>query len=82
MHATRRDMLQGALAGAAAALMPSALSAEVPAPLSRAIPSSREAMPLVGLGTWITFNVGNDRELHLLRHFGYADRIRYYWNSR
>jgi diketogulonate reductase-like aldo/keto reductase len=28
--------------------------------LTRAIPSSGEALPLVGLGTWITFNVGND----------------------
>jgi diketogulonate reductase-like aldo/keto reductase len=26
----------------------------------RRIPSSGEAIPLVGLGTWITFNVGND----------------------
>ena len=24
------------------------------------IPSTREAMPIVGLGTWITFNVGGD----------------------
>jgi diketogulonate reductase-like aldo/keto reductase len=32
-----------------------------PAPLAtRAIPSSGEAIPLVGLGTWITFNVGRD----------------------
>jgi diketogulonate reductase-like aldo/keto reductase len=29
-------------------------------PLTRAIPSSGERLPLVGLGTWITFNVGND----------------------
>ena len=28
--------------------------------LTRAIPSSGEALPLVGLGTWITFNVGDD----------------------
>jgi len=28
--------------------------------LTRAIPSSGEQLPLVGLGTWITFNVGND----------------------
>jgi hypothetical protein len=31
------------------------------APFSRArFPSSGEALPLVGLGSWITFNVGND----------------------
>lgn len=27
---------------------------------TRAIPSTGEALPIVGLGTWITFNVGND----------------------
>ena len=30
-------------------------------PTTRAIPSSGEAIPLVGLGSWITFNVGDDR---------------------
>ena len=29
--------------------------------LSRVIPSSGEALPVIGLGSWITFNVGNDR---------------------
>ena len=28
--------------------------------MMRTIPSSGEAMPAVGLGTWITFNVGDD----------------------
>ena len=31
-------------------------------PGSSAIPSTGEALPRVGLGTWITFNVGNDRD--------------------
>lgn len=31
-----------------------------PAPLTRAVPSSGEAIPLIGLGSWITFNVGSD----------------------
>ncbi|HQS58062.1 MAG: aldo/keto reductase [Gallionellales bacterium 35-53-114] len=30
-------------------------------PATRAIPSSGEALPLVGLGSWISFNVGNDK---------------------
>ena len=33
-----------------------------PGLLMRAIPSSGEQIPLVGLGSWITFNVGRDRE--------------------
>src|SRR6516162_1199228 len=33
-----------------------------PGGLTRSIPSSGEALPLVGLGTWITFNVGDDPE--------------------
>lgn len=32
-----------------------------PQPLTRAIASSGEQIPVVGLGSWITFNVGNDR---------------------
>ena len=31
-------------------------------PSTRRIPSSGEALPVVGLGSWITFNVGNDAE--------------------
>jgi diketogulonate reductase-like aldo/keto reductase len=43
-------------------------------PLSKAIPSSREEIPLVGLGSWITFNVGNDASARgqcaeVMRHF-------------
>lgn len=32
-----------------------------PAILTRPIPSTGEAIPAIGLGSWITFNVGNDR---------------------
>jgi len=28
--------------------------------LARTIPSTGEALPVVGLGTWITFNIGED----------------------
>ena len=50
----RRTLLQwGALTAAGEAAAQSA-------PSTRAIPSSGEAIPCVGLGTWITFNVGND----------------------
>lgn len=53
----RRTLLAGAIGLAAAATRSGEARA---APLTRAIPSSGEAVPLVGLGTWITFNVGRD----------------------
>jgi diketogulonate reductase-like aldo/keto reductase len=53
----RRQVL-GALFGGVAALLAPARA--IAAPLTRPIPSTGEALPLVGLGTWITFNVGND----------------------
>jgi diketogulonate reductase-like aldo/keto reductase len=52
---TRRVFL-GSMASAAL-VGPAAVA---PAVLARPIPSSGEALPLVGLGSWITFNVGND----------------------
>lgn len=58
-NVTRRRLL-GAIA-AAPLLAPAAALAQQARPATRAIPSSGEALPLVGLGTWITFNVGNDR---------------------
>lgn len=55
----RRDLLLHLLpaggATAAFAQLPTA-----PRPLTRPIPSSGERIPIVGLGSWITFNVGND----------------------
>lgn len=60
---TRRAVIRTLAAGAAGALLrPYAALARGPvaAPLARAIPSSGEKLPVVGLGTWITFNVGDD----------------------
>lgn len=51
----RRDLL-----GAGALALAGAAGAQPAAPATRPIPSSGEALPRVGLGTWITFNVGND----------------------
>jgi diketogulonate reductase-like aldo/keto reductase len=60
---SRRTFLTSvAAAGVAAAFRPH-VSAAYPGPgpiLTRAIPSSGEAIPLVGLGSSITFNVGDD----------------------
>jgi diketogulonate reductase-like aldo/keto reductase len=50
----RRNVLLGALGLAAAPW----LRAQPVA--TRSVPSSGEQLPLVGLGSWITFNVGND----------------------
>lgn len=55
----RRRTLRALAAMSASALLPPA-SAQPRTVLARPIPSSGEAMPVVGLGTWITFNVGND----------------------
>lgn len=59
----RRTLLAGAGAGLAGALLAPSLRADGDGPLSRTIPSSGHAIPAVGLGSWITFNVGTDAEL-------------------
>jgi diketogulonate reductase-like aldo/keto reductase len=58
MSVQRRQLL-AALAGSWPVLDTFA-QAPSSALLTRAIPSSGEAIPLVGLGSWITFNVGHD----------------------
>ena len=50
----------GAL-GAGMLLQPQRLVAQNRPFLTRPIPSTGEPLPVVGLGSWITFNVGNDR---------------------
>jgi diketogulonate reductase-like aldo/keto reductase len=49
-----------AATGATAMLRPTVATAQPSTILTRAIPSTGEALPVVGLGTWITFNVGDD----------------------
>ena len=56
MRVTRRAVL----AGAGAALAATSLGAAAGGALSRPVPSSGEPVPAVGLGSWITFNVGAD----------------------
>jgi diketogulonate reductase-like aldo/keto reductase len=53
----RRRLLQAATAATLLPLVP----ANATPILTRKIPSTGEDMPVVGLGTWIVFNVGNDR---------------------
>src|SRR3546814_20481854 len=58
-HTSRRAVLGGLAALPFAGSFPTALAA----PITRAIPSSGEAVPVIGMGSWITFNVGEDRRL-------------------
>ena len=59
--AGRRQFLRTMAAAAATYLFwPSAGSAKAQPVRTRPIPSSGEQIPVVGLGSWITFNVGND----------------------
>jgi diketogulonate reductase-like aldo/keto reductase len=60
----RRALLASAAAAGAAAILPRRVIAQRASILTRQIPSSGEAVPLIGLGTWITFNVGNDPVAH------------------
>jgi diketogulonate reductase-like aldo/keto reductase len=57
----RRKVLRSLLAtGATALFWPVVGPAKQPAVITKPIPSSGEAIPVIGLGSWITFNVGND----------------------
>jgi diketogulonate reductase-like aldo/keto reductase len=58
-HPTRRTFLLGGATLAASTLAPP-LRAQAPQVLMRSIPSTGEQIPAIGLGTWITFNVGDD----------------------
>src|SRR5918992_4141182 len=59
---SRRELVRRLLAGSAAtALWPHVAGAQARGPiLTRRISSTGEALPVVGLGSWITFNVGDD----------------------
>jgi diketogulonate reductase-like aldo/keto reductase len=65
---SRRDALALMAAGAAAAAGGAAAGASM---LARAIPSSNETIPAVGLGTWQTFDTrgGLDAQREVLRRF-------------
>ncbi len=61
---SRRSLLLGVTAIAASHLLwPGSAMGGTSQPLTRKIPSSGEAIPMVGLGSWITFNVGRDTQL-------------------
>jgi diketogulonate reductase-like aldo/keto reductase len=57
---TRRSVIHALAGTAAAALLQPLFALARTAPITRPIPSSGEALPVIGLGSWITFNVGDD----------------------
>ncbi|MGO1080745.1 aldo/keto reductase [Inquilinus sp. CA228] len=57
---SRRALLGALAASGAAPLLPVPAATAQAAPVTRPIPSTGEALPVVGLGSWITFNVGDD----------------------
>lgn len=59
---SRRAFLRSLAACGTCALVRPSVAQAVPGPLLvRPIPSTGETLPVVGLGSWITFNVGSDR---------------------
>jgi aryl-alcohol dehydrogenase-like predicted oxidoreductase len=70
----RRRLLHAAGGLLAAAALPArttagpeAATAPAGVPLRRPIPSSGEQVPAIGMGTWITFNVGDDADALAVR---------------
>lgn len=62
---SRRSILK--FAGASLFIPGSLLAADSPRLITKAIPSSNEQIPVIGMGTWRTFNVGSDLKLQLAR---------------
>jgi|GEM_PF-2464660 hypothetical protein len=61
---TRRHCLKLLAGAAAAGLLPAWPGfAAGGVPLQKAIPGSNKTLPVIGMGTWRTFNVGNDPKL-------------------
>jgi diketogulonate reductase-like aldo/keto reductase len=60
MIVSRRNLIEMAAVSGMAAVLPQWALSATGTPLMRTIPSSGEAIPAIGLGTWITFNVGDD----------------------
>lgn len=65
---TRRQTLKIIATGiATATLVPQALLASSDRLVRKPIPSSGQTIPVIGMGTWRTFNVGDDEQLRLER---------------
>src|SRR5438094_542695 len=60
LRQARRNFLGSIVAAAAAQALPGVAAADERTPITRAVPSTGERLPIIGLGTWITFNVAPD----------------------
>ena len=56
----RRRFIQLAATGLGMAGIPSLRASPGGAPLRKPIPSTGEVIPAIGMGTWVTFNIGDD----------------------
>jgi diketogulonate reductase-like aldo/keto reductase len=63
----RRDFLKALTTPVLLALLPAAALATDQAIITKAIPATGERIPVIGMGTWITFNVGSDVAARNLR---------------
>ncbi len=59
----RRRLLQALAAGTALTALPVSWGRASPSPITRRSPTGGSGIPAVGLGTWITFNVGDNQRL-------------------
>ncbi|MEP1214530.1 MAG: aldo/keto reductase [Marinobacter sp.] len=60
---SRRQFLAALAATGLSLRMPALVAASGPKAFTRPIPSSGEPLPVIGMGTWRTFNVGGDQQL-------------------
>lgn len=71
---SRRRFLRGVALAPLAWCLPPLSQAEGARPITRPIPGGGERIPVIGMGSWITFNVGSDdaaraQRVQVLRHF-------------
>lgn len=60
---SRRQFLAGMAATGLSLRMPALLANNSSTAITREIPASGEPLPVIGMGTWRTFNVGGDQQL-------------------